>query len=95
MKGVLSDRVAALVGDEEERGRPPAGALTGLPVLLAGTEQDEWVDPADVRATAEVLRAAGAEVELRIHPPAPHEVHDDEVAALRALVTRVAAGGGA
>jgi hypothetical protein len=33
-----------------------------------------------------VLTAAGAEVDLRIHPPAAHEVHDGEVQAFRHLM---------
>jgi predicted esterase len=45
-----------------------------------------------VRDTAEVLRAAGAAVDLRVSPPAPHEVHPEEVDALRELVRAVAAG---
>jgi predicted esterase len=58
-------------------------------VLLTGTEQDVWVAPDRVRATAEILRDAGAAVDLRISAPAPHEVHPDEVDALRALVRSV------
>jgi predicted esterase len=92
--GGLAVLCGALVGTERDRPRPAPGTLAGLPVLLAGTEEDEWVDPVDVRTAAQALRAAGADVELRIHPPAPHEVHDDEVDALRALAQRVAAGGG-
>jgi hypothetical protein len=42
-----------------------------------------------VRRSAEILRAAGADVDLRVYAPAPHRIHDDEVDALRALAERV------
>jgi predicted esterase len=66
--------------------KPPAGALDGLPVLLTGTEEDDWIPVPRVRRTAEVLEAAGARVDLRIHPPASHEVHPWEVEAFRRLM---------
>ena len=72
--------------DEEELVQPPAGSLEGLPVLLRGTENDDWIPVPRVERTAEVLAAAGARVDLRIHPPADHEVHDEEVAAFRRLL---------
>jgi predicted esterase len=45
-----------------------------------------------VRATAEILRKAGAAVNLRISAPAPHEVHRDEVDALRRFILSVPPG---
>jgi predicted esterase len=90
--GGLAVLCGGLVGaDAGEWPQPATGALAGLPVLLTGTEGDEWVDPNRVRATAEILRAAGAEVDVRVSPPAPHEVHPEEVDALRRLVRSVAA----
>ncbi len=80
-----------LIGaNENEIARPAAGALAGLPVLLTGTEQDEWIPLERVARTGEILAAAGADVETLIHPPAPHEVHDDEVEAFRRLLLRLA-----
>ncbi len=92
--GGLAILCGGLIGaDAAEWPHPAAGALDVLPVLLTGTEQDGWVPVERVRATAEVLRAAGAQVDLRVSPPAPHEVHPEEVDALRALVSAVATGG--
>jgi predicted esterase len=71
--------------------RPKLGSLAGLPVLLTGTEQDSWVPVDRVRETAAILREAGAVVDLHISAPAPHEVHPEEVGALRDLVLSVAA----
>jgi predicted esterase len=91
--GGLAVLCGGLVGaDAGEWPRPAPGALAGLPVLLAGTERDEWVSPDRVRATAEILRAAGAAVDVRVSPPAPHEVHPEEVDALRQLVRTITAG---
>jgi predicted esterase len=88
--GGLAALCGGLIGaDSGEWPCPAPGSLAGLPVLLTGTEQDAWVAPDRVRATAEILRDAGAAVDLRISAPAPHEVHPDEVDALRALVRSI------
>lgn len=84
--GALAALCGGLIGTEAELARPPAGALAGLPVLLTATERDEWVPVERVRATARLLEAAGASVDLRVHPPGPHAVRRDEVEALAALV---------
>lgn len=72
--------------NEDELVQPPAAALEGLPVLLTGTDQDDWIPIERVQRTADVLTAAGAKVDMRIHPPAAHEVHDTEVVAFRRLL---------
>lgn len=72
--------------DEDELAKPPAAALEGLPVLLTGTEQDTWIPVERVERTAAVLTAAGARVDLRIYPPDAHEVHQEEIVALRSLL---------
>ncbi len=41
---------------------------------------------ARVRETAEALRDQGATVEMRIYPGMGHEINDDEIAALRAMI---------
>ena len=75
--------------NEGELVHPPAGALDALPVLLTGTEQDDWIPVQRVERTADVLRAAGASVDMKIHPPADHEVHDTEVVAFRRLLLQL------
>ena len=88
--GALVVLCGGLVGaGEDELVHPEAGALEGLPVLLTGTVDDEWIPVERVERTAAILAAAGAEVDTRIHPPAPHEVHEAEVAAFRELLTGV------
>ncbi len=58
-------------------------------MLLTGAVDDEWIPLPRVRRTAEVLEAAGAQVDLRIHPAGEHEIREEEVDALRQLVERV------
>jgi phospholipase/carboxylesterase len=90
--GALVVLCGGLMGaNEEEVVKPRAGALAGLTVLLTGTEQDDWIPVERVNRTAEVLTAAGAEVELRINPPAAHEVHHGEVLAFRRLLAALPA----
>ena len=72
--------------NDDELVRLPAGALEELPVLLTGTEQDDWIPVERVERTAAILTAAGARVDKRIHPPGTHEVRHEEVLAIRRLL---------
>ncbi len=74
---------------EDEITKPPAGSLDGMPALITGTVDDEWIPEERVERTAEIFEAAGAQVTLRIHPPAPHEVHDAELEELRRLLAEL------
>lgn len=71
--------------------REVAGDLAGTPVLLATSSVDGWVPVERVRETAALLGGAGAEVTLRVDDDPEHHVNDDTVAAVRDLLTRVAA----
>jgi phospholipase/carboxylesterase len=85
--GALVVLCGGLMGaNEKELVKPPDGALAGLTVLLTGTEEDDWIPVERVKRTAAVLTAAGADVELRINPPAAHEVHHGELLAFRKLL---------
>lgn len=64
----------------------PVGSLGGLRAYLSIAEGDAWVRPADVRATAALLEAAGATVSLQIAPPGPHAVSALDRVAARALI---------
>ena len=64
----------------------PREPLDGMPVLLTGSETDEWIPVWRSRQTAEVLAAAGAKVAMTIYPDRPHEVCSDEIAKARALI---------
>jgi phospholipase/carboxylesterase len=67
---------------------PPATTLGGLPVLVTGSEADEWVPAARVRETARVLSQLGARVRLRIVARSDHMVSDAEVEDARAFISR-------
>ena len=58
----------------------PATTLGGLPVLLTGSDVDEWVPEARVRETANVLTACGADVRCLIYKGRAHIVSDEEIA---------------
>ncbi|GAA2350942.1 dienelactone hydrolase family protein [Saccharopolyspora halophila] len=60
---------------------PGAVPLAGMPALLRSVSEDPWVPSHRVEATAEALRAAGAEVDLRIAPGDQHIVTDEACAA--------------
>jgi phospholipase/carboxylesterase len=76
--------IAGLIGAEGELTHP--SGLDGTPVLITGIEGDAWVPEERTRESAEILAAGGADVDLRVFPPGPHGVHDEEVEATRALI---------
>jgi predicted esterase len=64
---------------------PAAAGIAGVPVLVTGSDVDEYVPEARVRETADFFRAAGAAVELLITPGRPHEIGGAELARAVAL----------
>lgn len=68
---------------------PPAGSLDGLEVLVRSIANDPWVPRHRVEDTAEVLRRAGARVDLRIDPGAEHVITDEACSAAGALISTV------
>jgi phospholipase/carboxylesterase len=65
---------------------PPATTLGGLPVLLTGSDVDEWVPEARVRETASVLTSLGADVRCHIYPGRDHTVSDEELVEAREFI---------
>jgi phospholipase/carboxylesterase len=84
--GALVALCGGLIGPDDNLAQPGAGTLDGVPVLLTAIEEDDWVPVERIQRTADVLSAAGAKVDLRTYPPGKHEVHDQEVAALRSFL---------
>jgi predicted esterase len=68
---------------------PPATTLGRLPVLLTGSDADEWVPEARVRETARVLTALGADVHCRIYPGRDHIVSDEEITEARGFFKQI------
>jgi predicted esterase len=75
--------------------RDYAGSLDGTPVMLGTSDPDPHVPLERVRETATVLTRMGASVDLRVYSGMPHTINDDEIAAARSLLQRIAAGAGA
>ncbi|MFC7234737.1 alpha/beta hydrolase [Halosegnis marinus] len=69
---------------------PRDGSLAGTPAFLGVGDEDPYVGPAHVAATADVLRAMGAEVRAETYPDLGHAVGDGEIAGLNDLVGGVA-----
>ena len=67
--------------------RMPAGSLGGLPMFFSIAQDDDWISLDAVRDTVEAFRRAGARCELHVYDDAEHGVNDDEVAAVRTLLT--------
>jgi len=77
-------------GTDDELEAPPE-PLDGVPVLVTGHTDDDWVPVARVRRTARLLAEAGADVRLAIHDDPEHSINDDEVAAVRELLVEAGA----
>jgi len=70
---------------------PAQPALAGVPIYLTGSRVDEWVPAGRVEETERVLRESGAIVKLRIFEDRPHHVCEEEIAALRDMLSCLAA----
>lgn len=68
--------------------RDYAGSLEGTRVFLGCSDIDPHIPLARVEESAEVVARLGGDVDLRIYPGMGHTVNQDEIEALRAMVTR-------
>lgn len=75
--------------------RDHAGSLDGTPVFLGCSDVDAHIPEARVRESAEVLRALGGAVTMRIYPGMGHLVNEDEIDAVRAMLEAALATGSA
>ena len=71
-----------------------AGDLAGTPVLVSNGDNDPWVAVGYSERTAARFAAAGAAVQVQVHPGREHLVNDEEVAAARAILAAAAAQAG-
>ncbi|HEY1922667.1 MAG TPA: dienelactone hydrolase family protein [Tepidisphaeraceae bacterium] len=69
------------------------GSLAATPIFLGAGDPDPHVPFERVQETQTVLRAVGANVELRRYPGIPHTIIDDELDACRKLLKQIAAAG--
>ncbi|MGH8784991.1 MAG: alpha/beta hydrolase [Cupriavidus necator] len=76
----------ALIGPPGTPRKSPRPALAGLPVLLSTWRDDPHVPADSVRESAELFRAAGAQVRLEIGPGVEHGIRAEEIDFARALL---------
>jgi predicted esterase len=62
------------------------GDLAGTPVIVSNGDADPWVPWDASQATAARFTAAGAAVEVQLHPGREHLVNDAEAAAAHAML---------
>lgn len=79
-----------LIGETLEEGSYPDG-LGGTPVFLGSADPDPHIPTGRVAESAELLRAKGAEVDMRLYPGIGHTINEDELQAGQAIVRAVAA----
>jgi predicted esterase len=86
--GALIGLSGGLIGpDDTPRNYP--GSLDGTPVFLGCSDVDSHIPEARVRESAEVLSRLGGSVDLRLYPGMGHSVNDDEVLAVRSILSRI------
>jgi len=70
-----------------------ADSLAGTPVFLGCSDPDPHIPTGRVEESAAILRAKGADVDLRLYPALGHVLNEDELNAGRALVAAATARG--
>jgi phospholipase/carboxylesterase len=83
--GAAAILTGALFGTAAER--LPVGSLGGLPMFFGIAQGDDWVGVDAVRDTVEAFRRAGARCDLHVYDEQDHGVNDDEILAVRTLLT--------
>ena len=86
--GAVIGLSAGLVGPEGTP-RDYRGSLAGTRVVLGCSDVDAHIPLARVKETTRVLGALGGDVVERIYPGMGHTINDDEIAQVRAALTRV------
>jgi phospholipase/carboxylesterase len=67
--------------------RMPAGSLSDLPMFFGIAEDDDWIPVDAVRNTVAAFQRAGARCELHVYDDPEHGINDDEIVAVRSLLT--------
>ena len=66
--------------------RDYAGSLEGTPVFLGCSDVDFHIPKERVQESGEVLRALGAEVDLRLYPGMGHTVNEEEIECVQRMM---------
>jgi phospholipase/carboxylesterase len=83
--GAAAILTGALFGTAAER--LPVGSLGGLPMFFGIAQGDDWIPVDAFRDTVEPFRRAGARCDLHVYDEQDHGVNDDEILAVRTLLT--------
>ena len=83
--GAAAILTGALFGSAADR--LPVGSLGGLPMFFGIAKDDDWIGVDAVRATVEAFRRAGARCDLHVYDDHEHGINDDEIVAVRTLLT--------
>ncbi len=86
--GAVIGLSAGLIGPEDTP-RNYRGSLAGTRVVLGCSDIDAHIPLARVKESTQVLGALGGDVVERIYPGMGHTINDDEIAQVRAALTRV------
>lgn len=84
--GGLAGLSGGLIGPDGTP-RDYAGSLEGTPVFLGCSDVDHHIPAARVRESAEILEQLGGDVDMRLYPGMGHLVNDDEIEAVRAMIS--------
>ncbi len=68
------------------------GSFAGTPIFLGCSDVDAHIPVERVHESAEVVRRMGANVDKRVYPGMGHTINQDEVEAVRALLSGIAVG---
>ena len=66
------------------------GDLAGTPVFMGCSDRDAHIPLERFRESGDALTAMGAVVDLRVYPGMGHTIIEDELAAAKAVVDRLA-----
>ena len=80
----------ALIGPREMQ-RNDQGDLKGTPVFIGGSDVDPWVAHDLMIKTSRVFENMGAMVDFRVYPGMAHTINQDELDAVRSMLTEVSA----
>jgi len=74
-----------LIGAEEDL-QGYGGSLEGTPVFLGCSNIDPYIPETRVRRSADIIEQIGGQVEVRIYPAMGHNINQDEIDAVSAMV---------
>jgi glyoxalase family protein len=78
----------ALIGPEGHP-RDYPGSFDGMPVFIGGSDVDPWVSHDLMRESAQVFERMDAEVDFRTYPGMAHTINQDEINAVREILSKI------